>query len=401
MSGKLTNQECLNARYSPKGDGNKLADGGGLYLHLKQTGKYWRMDYRFIGKRKTLTIGPYPKIGLKQAREKRNEAKTLIEEGKDPCEQKKIGKLSLITAYENNFENIAREWHEQKKHTWQPKHAQTILSRMEGNLFPLIGARPITQIKPTELLDAIRRIEKKGLHDLAHRQLQHCSQIFRYAVATGRADYDITPNLKGALKPAKSRNLAHLSEKELPVFLQKLERYDSDYNGSIITKLAFQFMILTFVRSREIRGAKWDEIDWQKKEWRIPAERMKMKEQHIVPLAKQSIALLRQVQKISGNNRNGMVFPSLKNPAAMLSENTFLKAIAVMGYKGKTTGHGFRSTASTILNERGFRSDVIERQLAHCERNQVRAAYNHAEYLSERHEMMKWWADYINGLTLK
>jgi integrase len=228
--------------------------------------------------------------------------------------------------------------------------------------------------------------------------LQHCSQVFRYAIATGRAEHDITANLKGALQPAISNGLAHLPESVLPEFLSNLEQYDTEFGGNILTKLAFKLLILTFVRSGEIRGAKWGEIDWDKAQWRIPAERMKMRDLHIVPLAKQSIAILKELKNITGHSYSGYVFPSQKNPRNMMSENTFLRAIMVMGYKGKTTGHGFRSTASTILNENGFKPDVIERQLAHCERDQVRNAYNHAEYLPERAEMMQWYANYLESV---
>ncbi len=393
---KLTNIQCKNAHYNPDGSGNKLSDGGGLVLHLQESGKYWRLGYRFLGKQKTLALGVYPRVSLAEAREKRDQAKKLLEAGKDPNSEKKVAKIELYISHANNFEAVAREWHSQKLHTWKPEHADNIIKRLEANIFNKIGARPIKEVTPPELLDALRQLENEGKRDLAHRQLQHCGQIFRYAIATGRADRDITTLLKGALQPVKSRGLAYLPETKLPAFLRKLDKYDTEYKGSLLTKLAFQLLILTFVRSGEIRGAKWEEIDWDKAQWKIPAERMKMKDPHIVPLAKQSIALLKQIRLISGHNVCGYIFPSQTNPRSIMSENTFLRAIQVMGYKGQTTGHGFRSTASTILNENGFMPDVIERQLAHCERNQIRAAYNHAEYLNERIKMMQWWADYIS-----
>jgi len=356
------------------------------------------MNYRFLGKQKTYSIGIYPLVGLKEAREKRDEAKKLIADGKDPSTQKQLAKIELQERHDNTFEALAREWHSQKAHTWQPKHAVNVMNRLEKFLFCKIGNRPIADITTPELLAALKAVEATGMRDLAHRQMQHASQIFRYAIATGRAEHDLTVNLKGALQAVKSKHLAHLNEKQLPDFLQKLERYDTDYRGSIITKLAFKLMILTFVRSNEIRGAKWDEIDWDKKEWKIPAERMKMKETHIVPLANQSIEILKQLYDITGNSYSGYIFPSQKNPRNTMSENTFLRAIDVMGYKGKTTGHGFRSVASTALNENRFNKDYIERQLAHAERDQIRAAYNYAEYLDERTEMMQWYADYIDQL---
>lgn len=397
---KLTNTQCKNAKFDPSGKGNRLSDGGGLYLQISATGKYWRLNYRFLGTQKTLALGIYPRVSLAEAREKREDAKKQIDAGKDPATEKKLAKLEMKTNHDNSFEAVAREWHSQKAHTWKQKHADVILSRLETNVFSKVGKRPIKELTPMELLDAIRILEKQGKRDLAHRQLQHCSQIFRYAIATGRAEQDITQFLKGALQPTVSRHLAFLQEHELPEFLSKLEVYDTEYSGSLLTKLAFKLMILTFVRSGEIRGARWEEINWEKAQWRIPADRMKMKDPHIVPLSRQSQAILKQLLEITGRNVAGYILPSQKDPRTTMSENTFLRAIDVMGYKGRTTGHGFRSTASTILNENGFRSDVIERQLAHAERDTVRAAYNHAEYLSERVQMMQWWADYIEKATL-
>jgi integrase len=394
--GKLSHIACQNAKYNTDGKGNKLSDGGGLHLHVKESGKYWRLSYSFLGKQKTLALGVFPRITLAMARDKREEAKLILDQGKDPNEEKKIGKLTKQVNYENNFENLAREWHKQNIHAWKPKHAERLLIRLENNVFPLIGKRPIKALTPPELLAVVRKVEERGAIDLAHRTMQVCSQIFRYAVATGRAERDITADLRGALKPAKSVNLARLNEADLPAFLRKLERYE-EYGGGILTKLAFKIMILTFVRSGEIRGATWEEIDFEKAEWRIPAERMKMKELHVVPLARQTIEILKQVRELTKNNYGSYLFPSRQSPRKIMSENTFLKAIDILGYKGKTTGHGFRGVASTILNENSFRSDVIERQLAHGERDQIRAAYNHAQYLPERKIMMQWYADYIDN----
>jgi integrase len=391
---KLNDTKCRSLK--PLEKTYRISDGGGLYIEVMPNGgTYWRMNYRFLGKQKRLAFGVYPRVTLKEAREKRDEAKKLLDAGIDPSAEKKIAKIEHKVKYDNNFEALAREWHTQKIHTWKPDHAAVILRRLETNIFPYIGQRPIKEIRTSELLNAVRTLETEGKRDLAHRMLQHCGQIFRYAVATGRAEFDITPNLKGALQPAKSRNYARLEESQLPNFLRKLDKYDTQYKGNTLTKLAFQLLIHTFVRSGEIRGAKWDEIDFDKALWRIPAERMKMKDQHLAPLSTQSIEILKQVQSISGNGFSGYLFPSQNNPRNMMSENTFLRAIEIMGYKGKTTGHGFRATASTILNENGFRPDVIERQLAHAERDQIRAAYNHAEYLAERKDMMQWWGDYL------
>lgn len=391
---KLNDTKLRNLK--PTDKTYRLSDGGGLYIEVMPNGSmYWRMNYRFNGKQKRLAFGVYPITSLKTARDRRDEAKRLLDNGADPSDIKKKQRLETQKNYENNFENIAREWHKQKLHTWQPEHADLILRRLEMNVFPRIGKRPIRDVTPPELLAAVKVLEEQGKRDLAHRQMQHCSQIFRYAVATGRTDHDITQYLKGALQPAVSKNYAYLGESELPGFLRELDQYHVKYRGHILTELAFKMLILTFVRSNEIRGAKWEEINFDKALWKIPAERMKMKTPHFVPLAHQTIDLLRKIQAISGDNYMGYVFPSQNNPRNMMSENTFLRAIEVLGYKGKTTGHGFRSTASTVLNENGFRPDLIETQLAHCEHDTVRAAYNHAQYIKERTEMMQWWADYI------
>ena len=391
---KLTDTGCKKAK--PTDKTRKLADGGGLYLEISPTGsKYWRMKYRFNRKESRLAFGVYPDVTLQEAREKRRAAKKMLDTGLDPNEQKKLGKLERRVNYENNFENVAREWHEQKYHTWKPIHAQRIIRRLENDIFPTVGSRPIKDIKPAEILSAIKNVEARGVHDLAHRIMQTCSQIFKYAVATGRAERDVTVDLKGALKPAVSKGLAHLKESELPAFLKKLDVYDTKFGGHTLTKLAFKLLVLTFVRSGEIRGAKWEEIDFEKAQWRIPAERMKMKEIHIVPLCRQSIEILKELHELTYDKPSSYIFPSQQSPLRIMSENTFLRAIAIMGFKEKTTAHGFRSTASTIFNENGFRADVIERQLAHGERNQIRAAYNHAEYLKERKEMMDWWGNYV------
>ncbi|MFO0388543.1 MAG: tyrosine-type recombinase/integrase [Alphaproteobacteria bacterium] len=395
---KLTEAKCKATKAIKKP--LKLADGGGMYLHVLPTGgKKWRLKYRFMGKEKLLTLGAYPLVGLKEARERRDEAKKLLDAGQDPSENRKLGKVEQKQDYENSFENLAREWHEQKIHTWKSKHAENILKRLEANIFPHIGHRPIKLISPPELLGAVRKVEERGNLDLAHRIMQTCSQVFKYAVATGRGERDITTDLQGSLKPAKSKNLPHLIEKELPAFLKKLEKYDTEYGGKPLTKHAFKLLILTFLRSGEIRKGKWEEIDWDKKQWKIPAERMKVKEPHIVPLSKQSLKILKEVKKMTGDCYGGFIFPSQNNPRNPLSENTFLRAIEVLGYKGKTVGHGFRSTASTILNEQGFNKDVVERQLAHAERDQVRAAYNYAQYLPERAKMMQWWGDYLDRVS--
>lgn len=383
---KLTDTTCKNTK--PTDKPRKLSDGAGLYLEVMPTGsKYWRLKYRFAGKEKRLAIGVYPEISLKEARERRDQARKLIQNGTDPSQLKKDLKHQQIIDTENTFKKIAIEWHENQKPTWNTRHAITVLRRLEMNIFNYIGDKPIHTIKAPELLSVVRVIERRDALDVAHRALQTCGQIFRYAIAIGKAERDITADLRGALKTRKKEHFNRLEAKELPEFLKKLEEYDGDPQ----TILGFKLLILTFVRTGELRGAKWEEIDFDKSEWRIPAERMKMKEQHIVPLSNQSLLILKELLTLNGSRE--YIFPNRNKPSNFISENTLLYALYRMGYH--STPHGFRATASTILNEHGFRPDVIERQLAHAERNKVRASYNHAQYLPERREMMQWWANYL------
>jgi len=371
----------------------KLSDAAGLYLLVQPNGKkYWRLKYYFAGKEKLLSIGVYPLVSLSEAREKGLLAKKQLIHNIDPSEHKKKQKLKNSVNAENSFKSIAIEWHNNQKHRWTFRHAVYVLRRIEADIFPILASRPINEIKAPELLAVLRLIETRGAIDIAHRVLQTCGQIFRYAVATGRAERDISADLRGALKTRKKENYSRLEAKELPEFLSKLEEYD----GELQTKLALKFLLLTFVRTGELRGARWEEIDFEKKEWRIPAERMKMRELHIVPLSTQSLDVLKELQIING--QKDYLFPNRNKPMTFISENTLLYAIYRMGYHLRATVHGFRATASTILNEHGFKPDVIERQLAHCERNKVRASYNHAQYLPERREMMQWWGNYLDKL---
>lgn len=386
---KLSDITCRNAK--PEAKSRKLSDGGGLYLEVMPTGsKYWRLKYRHGGKEKRLALGVYPEVSLKEARDKRDKARKLIVDGVDPSQTKKQEKLRQIINTTNSFEAVAREWHGHQKVCWTERHAKYVLRRVEADLFPVIGFRPINEITAPELLLALREIEKREATEVAHRVLQTAGQIFRYAIVTGRADHDLSADLRGALKPHKRTHFASLEAKDLPEFLSKLEEYD----GDLQTKLGLKLMLLTYVRTSELRGAKWEEFDMDKAKWRIPAERMKMRDPHIVPLSRQAIEVIKALEPISGNRRH--LFPNRNKPLSCISENTLLFAMYRMGYRGRATTHGFRSTASTVLNEHGFRPDVIERQLAHAERNKVRASYNHAQYLPERQQMMQWWADYID-----
>jgi integrase len=390
----LSDAKVRNAK--PRTRPYKIADGEGLFLLVAPSGsKYWRLKYFFARKEKLLALGVYPEVSLTDARERRAQARKVLAAGNDPAEAKKEARRLTALSRANAFETIAHEWHQKRKHEWAESSAATTLARLEQHLLPKLGPRPIAEITAPEVLSVLRVVEARGTLETARRVMQICAQVFMYAIATGRAERNPVPDLRGALKTPVVKHRPYLRESELPVYLKRLARYD----GDPLTMLALRLLLLTFVRSVELRAARWDEIDWDKAEWRIPAERMKMKELHIVPLARQTVAVLRELQRHSGNREH--LFPNQHNPAAYMSENTVLYALYRMGYHSRATGHGFRSTASTILNEHGFRPDVIERQLAHTERNAVRAAYNHAQYLPERRKMMQWWADYLERAAAK
>ena len=385
----LTDFALRNAK--PQAKPYKLSDAEGMYLLVNPNGrKYWKLKYRFAGVEKKLALGVYPTISLAEARDQRQLARKLLAAGKDPAEIKKGIKRDVLLNAENNFEAIALEWIEARKASWTPRYTQFMLQRLQNDIFPKIGSRPIRDISAPELLSVIKIIEKRGALELAHRAMQTCGQIFMYGIATGRAERNPANDLKGALKTHVKTNYAHLKEVELPDFLKKLDAYD----GSEQTKLAVKLLMHTFVRTTELRGATWEEIDFEKAEWRITAERMKMRRPHIVPLSKQALAILEELKTLNG--KWTYVFPNQHKPIKHMSENAVLFALYRMGYHSRTTGHGFRHTASTILNENGFNGDHIERQLAHVEGNKVRGAYNHAEYLKERRAMMQWWSDYLD-----
>lgn len=383
----------------PKEKPYKMGDSGGLYVFVNITGsRYWRMDYRFAGKHKTVALGVYPAISLAAARKRRDEAREKIASGIDPAMAKKEAKREARYKAAITFEAIAREWLDHQRARWTENYAGHVLRRLEADIFPAIGLRPIAEIEAPELLDALRKIEARGVEEMARRMRQTCGQIFRYAVATGRARRDPSADLKGALKPrGRADHHKAMPKTELPCFLKALSTYDGDPR----TKYALQLMILTFVRTSELRGARWEEfedLDGASPLWRIPAARMKMRSEHLVPLSSQAVAVLKELKPLCGNS--AYLFPSPSKEKVM-SNNTMLYALYRMGYHGRATVHGFRGLASTTLNEMGFKADWIERQLAHDERNKVRAAYNHAQYLSERRDMMQKWADYLDRLTVR
>lgn len=391
----LTNPEISNAKSLEKP--YKLADSGGLFLLIQPNGsKYWRLKYRFVGKEKLLALGVYPKMTLAEARASRNMAKDLLKDGKDPSEEmsSKAKKQKNILRADNAFESVALEWYQKQKNIWVAHHAADVKRRLEINIFPDLGKRPIAEIEAPDLLATVRKIETRGAYDLAHRVLAVAGQIFRYGIATGRCKRDPTPDLRGALTPHKKLHQAAVKSEELPDLLRAIANYDK--TGDKLTRLALQLLTQTFVRTNELIGAEWQEFDIESALWIIPAGRMKMKTEHIVPLSHQSISILEELRIIGCGSR--FVFPG-RNRDKPISNNTLLFALYRLGYKGKMTGHGFRAVASTALNEMGFRPDVIERQLAHCERNEIRGAYNRAEYLPDRKRMMQTWGDYLDSIA--
>ena len=375
-------------RLQPAERPRKYSDGRGLYLLVTPMGgKYWRYNYRYEGKQKTLSLGVYPDVSLARARERLQEARTQLTEDIDPSFAKKTTGLT--------FEEVARRWFEHWSAGRHERHAYYVLRRLEADVFPQIGSRLIVDIPTSAFRDAVKKVEARGALDIAKRILQTCGQIMRYAVAHDLAQRNPVADVKPAdiLKSHKKRNYPRVDEAELPKLLVAVETYA----GGEITRLALQLMALTFVRTSELIGARWSEFDMKADRWSIPAERMKMDTPHIVPLSRQAKAVLAQLAAISG--RGELVFPGDQNPNKPMSNNTILYALYRRGYHGRMTGHGFRGVASTILHEQGWPHEHIELQLAHQPRNAVSAAYNHALYLKPRAEMMQAWADYLDKLT--
>jgi integrase len=372
----------------------RLSDAGGLFLEIRPNGaKYWRLAYRFDGKQKMLALGVYPDVSLVAAREKREAAKKLLASGVDPSDNRKA--LKSVLSGEGSFEAVAREWFYQKSPVWAGSHSSKIIVRLEQDIFPWLGSKQINTVTAPDLLAVLRRIESRGAVDTANRAKQNCSQIFRYAIATGRAERDPAADLRGALKSTRKIHYPTIIE---PSKIAELMRAIEGYSGGLLTRCALRLAPLVFVRPGELRQAEWAEFDFAAAEWRIPADKMKMKVMHLVPLSRQAIKILMEIQPLTGSGK--YVFPSERTGERPMSNNTVNAALRRLGYpKEEITGHGFRSMASTRLHEMGWASDVIERQLAHGERNSVKAAYCHAEYLAERKKLMQVWADYLEALA--
>ncbi|MDE0926626.1 MAG: tyrosine-type recombinase/integrase [Methylophilaceae bacterium] len=398
LAATLTDVSVRNKK--PKDKPYKVAAGRGLHLLIKPTGaKFWVFRYRFEGKENSLSMGRYPDVSLAGAEEKVRDAHKSIAEGIDPSDKRKDIKAEKEANTKNTFEIWADKWWQNWHKDKSPRHANYVMRRLEADIFPSIGKLPINEIQAHEVVDTIKKIASRGALDIAKRAHQMMGQVFRYAIAHNK-DSKTTRNPTTDIKPSdiiesrQKKNYARVELKELPALLRALDAS----NSQPLTRLAVKLMGLTFVRTTELIEAKWEEVDFDSKQWRIPAERMKMKTPHIVPLSMQALQTLQALHAISGSY--DYIFPNQTNHTKTMSNNTILKALDVVGYKHKMTGHGFRGLASTALHEQGFDHQHIELQLAHQERNQVSASYNHALYLKQRSVMMQKWADYLDELKV-
>lgn len=392
---KLTDKQCQG--FKAKDKPYKKSDGLGMYLEIMPNeSKYWRLKYRYNGKEKRLALGVYPEVSLKEARDKRDEARKNLAANIDPSFAKKAEQRQLRIDGANTYQAIAEEWIDHNAENWTERHKKTVLSRLERDVFPEIGNMPIKDITAPILLDVIKKIEKRGAYDIARRALQTSGQLFRYAIVTGRAERDVSADLKGALKPYKKGHYSAMKVDELPTFLSVLHTNDARLFPQ--TKLAIELMLLTFVRTGELINAKWSEFDLKRKEWIIPAERMKLKRDHLVPLSKQAMAIVQRLHAMNGHREH--VFPSQRNPRNSMSNNTILYALGRMGYKGQHTGHGFRALARTAIRERlDYNSEIIEKQLAHKTKETLGEAYDRTTFIDQRKIMMQDWADYIDEVS--
>ncbi|MEN8135451.1 MAG: tyrosine-type recombinase/integrase [Thermodesulfobacteriota bacterium] len=395
---KLSAIQVRNAKSKSKP--YKLNDGHGLYFHVATSGKKtWRYRYKIDGSESTFVMGEYPHMSLENARKERFAIQELVKAGINPAKQRRKTRQETIEkeaekskAKKNSFEQVALEWIEQQRERWTHNHANAVLATLRADAFPIIGDIPVDAIQPPQVLQVIRTIEKRGALEIASKVLQRMTAVLRYAIQTGKATYNPATEMRGVLKSRKVQHRAALLTDDLPEFLKKLDKGDLH----ITTKLALQFVILTAARSGEVRGATWEEIDFENRLWKIPAARMKMETPHTVPLSDQAIAILKQIGNLFGHEE--FVFPGIRQQSKQLSENTLLYALYRLGYHSRATVHGFRATFSTIANECGFDGDVIEKALAHEERNRVRAAYHRSEYLEQRRELMQWWANYLDEI---
>ena len=386
----LTELQVRNAKPSIRT--LKMFDGGGLYLEVRPNGaRYWRLKFRVAGREKSLSFGVYPEVSLSEARMRRDKARALLRDGGDPSQQRKQQKRDARLAANNSFGSIAEQWLGKMAGEWKPDHVRRIRESFNLDIMPAIGSTPISQIGFPDVRDIVRSVEKRGALDVAGRVKQRIAAVFRYAMEEELCTSNPARELKITLRGRRVTHRHAIGREDLHEFLLKLE----DFPGTLETWVATRLLMLTFVRTGELREATWSEVDLDNATWRIPAERMKMGQPHIVPLSLQAVEAFREIHAITGHG--SLIFRSPNKPRQAISENAILFALYRMGYRGKMTGHGFRALASTTLNELGWAPDVIERQLAHVEKNQVRAAYNRAQYLDQRRLMMQAWADFIDS----
>lgn len=395
---KLTDIVVRKAK--PEAKPYKLTDGGGMYLLVNpNASRYWQMAYRFDGKQKTMQLGVYPEVTLKEARSKRALARKTLSEGNDPVQTRRDEKRQRILTSENTFELIARAFHMLKKPIWTEHHAVDWINTLEREVFPKFGHKPVTEIEAPEILDILRALESRGTFEVRARVAQRIRSVFSYAIATGSARHNPAAEIgREALAPRpKVRHFPALHTDEMPGFLQALADYQTKAKTSPIVFSATRLLMLTFTRTGEVRGARWDEFDFKRYLWTIPAERMKSRQPHVVPLSKQAVKIIEELRPLTGHTE--LLFPNRNRDGKVISENTVNKVIANIGYKERMCGHGFRSVASTYLNNLGtIRPDVIEAQLAHADKNSVRAAYNRADYMEYRKAMMQFWADTLDAM---
>jgi integrase len=393
---KLSDIACRSAK--PEDKQYKRFDGGGLYLLVKPNGsKLWQLKYRYLGKEKTLSLGAYPLITLAEARDGRDDAKKLLAKNIDPSAARKENKAAIIRNADNTFKAIALEWYDNKKDAWSIGHAQKVWRILEMNAFPDIGARPLNQIKPPELLECLRKVEKRGALEIASKTKQICGQVFRYGIQTGRCEWNAADNLTGALKTKRTEHFRSLDFKQLPDFLKVLERNEARLFER--TRRAVWLSLYTFCRPVEIRKARWQDINYDEAIWTIPAEFMKMKRDHVVPMSDQVMRIFKAQQEEVGHINTEWVFPSQHKSSNPMSDGTVNKAIKSMGYGKDMVAHGFRALARTTIREKlKFDSEVIERQLAHKASGALGEAYDRTQFLDERAEMMQEWADYLERL---
>ncbi len=376
----------------PTDKAKKISDGAGLILHVTPAGgKYWRFNYRYDGKQKTLSFGVYPQISLSEARKKRLEAKQQLSEGIDPGFAKQAIKQQKEALEALLFENIARQWWASQLPRWKDTHAKKLLQSLESEVFPTFGEEAITDIKTPDILALIRKIEARGVNDTAIRCLQRIKSVFNYAIQIGLIEHNPAVALTGVILKKKEQNQLALPQADLPLFFKRL----NDTKMHEYLRIGLTLQVLWFVRSGELRHAQWREFDLERREWHIPADKMKMKRTHIVPLSAWAMDLLEQLRELTGESP--YLFPNARDWSRPMSENALGYAMQRMGFKGIAVPHGFRSLATDVLNENGFNADVIERQLAHVEGNKVRAAYHRTEYLPKRHEMMEWYSEWIKN----